>query len=412
MRFKASILLATVLVVTLSSMVVLASTTTDVVSTAALRSSSRRSALQHNMAKQRELIEWSTPPTMAPHIKLPPSTSSKTGASIESSSGGNDDAVDISMLANASNNNDDNTNDNTSRSSSGYRLFMSLLSSSLCVGGFIVALNGIAHMTGCPCLEVDDEETGERGHALKGSVKKRLSTFNRMVVEPSSSTVGIVETYEVPRMLSDFDNITTITDKNHETTILSSNNKTKNKRTFGSRLLSATNAATSLKNIKRMISINKKNKKLPKSSSKKESVVVDNNNIIIASNTTMEDVDMNNMNVYVRENDDDERDDIEKNGGGMIPPCSSSSYKPPNMIDDSDCERDSIITMDLFSPITRSLGSMIPPYKRDMSDNDDCEERDNISMDLFTPASRTRTRSLGSIHETKETPFKRREMLL
>jgi hypothetical protein len=255
-------------------------------------------------------------------------------------------------------------------------------------------------MTGCPCLEVDDEETGG-GHALKGSVKKRLSTFNRMVVEPSSSTVGIVETYEVPRMLSDF-----------ETTILSSNNKSKNKRTFGSRLLSATNAATSLKNIKRMISINKKNKKLPKSSSKKESVVVDNNNIIIASNTTMEDVDMNNMNVYVRENDDDERDDIEKNGGGMIPPCSSSSYKPPNMIDDSDCERDSIITMDLFSPITRSLGSMIPPYKRDMSDNDDCEERDNISMDLFTPASRTRTRSLGSIHETKETPFKRREMLL
>ena len=401
MRFKASILLATVLVVTLSSMVVLASTTTDVVSKAAALRASRRSVVQQNMAKQRELIEWSTPPTMAPHIKLPPSTSSKTGASIESSSGGNDDAVDISMLANASTNNDDNTNDNTSRSSSGYRLFMSLLSSSLCIGGFIVALNGIAHMTGCPCLEVDDEETGERGHALKGSVKKRLSTFNRMIVEPSSSTVGIVETYEVPRMLSDF-----------ETTILSSNNKSKNKRTFGSRLLSATNAATSLKNIKRMISINKKNKKLPKSSSKKESVVVDNNNIIVASNTTMEDVDMNNMNVYVRENDDDERDDIEKNGGGMIPPCSSSSYKPPNMIDDSDCERDSIITMDLFSPITRSLGSMIPPYKRDMSDNDDCEERDNISMDLFTPASRTRTRSLGSIHETKETPFKRREMLL
>jgi hypothetical protein len=271
-------------------------------------------------------------------------------------------------------------------------------------------------MTGCPCLEVDDDvETGGRGHALKGSVKKRLSTFNRMVVEPSSSTVGIVETYEVPRMLSDFDNVTTITDTNHETTIVS-NNKPNNKRTFGSRLLSAANAVTSMKNIKRMISLNKKNKKPPKSSSKKEKVVVDNNNnIIIASNTTMEDVDMNNMNVYIRDmNDDDERDDIEKkNGGSVIPPC-SSSYKPPELIDDSDCERDSIITMDLFSPITRSLGSLIPPFnKRDMSDNDDCEEeRDNISMDLFTPANRTRTRSLGSIHETKEPPFKRREMLL
>lgn len=388
MRSKAHILLATVLAVPLSSMV------THVESKAALRSS-RRSALQHT--KPRELIDLSTTPTMAPHLKLPPPTSSKADASIESS-GGYDDAVDISMFANASNNNDDNFNDDSNNPrSSGYRLFMSLLTSSLCIGGFIVALNGVAHMTGCPCLEVEDEETGGGGHTLKGSVKRRISSFNRMI-EPSSSTVGFVETYEVPRMLSDFDNIMTTTDKYHETTIVSNEPTT---RKFGSRLLSAARAATSMRNIKLMISLNKKNKKPPK---KKE--VVDNN--FITSNTTIEDVNMN-MDVYVRDMDDDERDDVEKNG--VIPP--STSYKPPEMMDGSDCERDSIISMDLFSPITRSLGSMISmtgggPTKQqemDLSERDDT----NISMGIFSPPLRARTRSQGSIYQMKE-PSKKHEM--
>lgn len=336
---------------------------------------------------ERELVDSRTP-TMAPHPKLP----EKAAASIESS-GGNDDAVDISMLTNASNNNDDNFNNDTNNSRSAYRLFMSLLSSSLCISGFIVALNGVAHMTGCPCLEFEDEETGGNGHALQGSVKKRLSTLNRMI-ESSSSTVGIVETYEVPRMLSDFDNITAITDKNHETIIVSSK---PTKRTFGSRLLSA---ATSMMNIKRMVSLIKKNKKRK---SKKE-VVADNN--IIASNTTVEDVDMN-MDVYVRDMDDDERDDVEKST--VIPP--NTPYKPPEMMDGSDCERDSIISMDLFSPITRSLGSLIP-LKREISD---CEIVQDISMDVFPLPLRSRTRSLGSLNQLMESStheMPKREMLL
>ena len=338
---------------------------------------------------ERELVDSRTP-TMAPHPKLP----EKAAASIESS-GGNDDAVDISMLANASNNNDDNFNNDTNNSRSAYRLFMSLLSSSLCISGFIVALNGVAHMTGCPCLEFEDEETGGNGHTLQGSVKKRLSTLNRML-ESSSSTVGIVETYEVPRMLSDFDNITAITDKNHETIIVSSK---PTKRTFGSRLLSAASAATSMMNIKRMVSRNKKNKKRK---SKKE-VVVDNN--IIASNSTIEDVDMN-MDDYVRDMDDDERDDVEKSA--VIPPF--TPYKPPEMMDGSDCERDSIISMDLFSPITRSLGSLME--KREMSD---CEIVQDISMDVFPLPLRPRTRSLGSINQSMKSSTRdmpKREMLL
>lgn len=365
MRSKARILLATVLAVPLSSMV------THVESKAALPSS------------QRELIFWSTTPTPAPHLKLPPPTSLKAAASIESS-GGIDDAVDKSML-------DDNfSNDSNNPRSSGYRLFMSLLSSSLCIGGFIVALNGVAHMTWCPCLEVEDEETGGGGHTLKGSVKRRISSFNRMI-EPSSSTVGIVETYEVPRMLSDFDKITATTDKNYETTIVSNKPTTRN---FGSRLLSAVSAATSMKNIKLMISLNKKKKK-PKS---KKEVVVDNK--IITSNTTIEDVDKN-MNVYVRDMDDDERDDVEKNNA-VIPP--NTSYKPPDMMDDSDCERESIISMDLFSPITRSLGSMISmkgPKQQEM----DLSERD-----MFSPPVRARTRSLEEPPKKHEMP--KREMLL